>query len=725
MSYLSSNRSRRKSVKDAKASKTTKTSNPAKRDKKGDPSSQQGTGRKSANRRQRVLGNGFLLGVLFFWAVLFTSISASLYLGYLLLDLPEITSINSYQPKQVTEVLDRHGNPIAYWYKERRWLVPISVMPEYLRDAFLAAEDARFYEHPGIDFIGVIRAFIKNIEAGTIIQGASTITQQVTRALLLTPERSWKRKVKEAILAWKIDHVLTKDEILEIYLNHIYLGEGAYGVEAASRTYFNKNVWDITLGEAALLAGLTQAPSKYNPARHMERAKRRQRYVLRRMAEEGFITRDEMIEAYQEPIVIEHFKIVPPEGSEYFLQELNKDLLRRYGKRRLYESGFLIKTTLDPDLQQRAFNEVSKGIDKLIKRHPRNKRLKEKIVGALIAMKTSTGEILAMVGGMDFSKNQYNLATQALIQPGSSFKPIVYATALEKGVIRPNSLIVDEPVRFIGEKGGKAWTPSNFDKTFMGPITIRTALQYSRNIIAIKVARLVGIKSIIETAHRMGITADIPKNLSIALGSHGVRLYELVRAYTTFPNLGQTIRPQMILTIKDRYGTVLEELIPDKNDALSPVTSYEMVHLLRGVVEHGTGRGARKLGVPVGGKTGTTNDFKDALFIGFTKDVACGVWIGRADRKSLGYMETGGRAACPIWTNFMKETVKGKSRDEMEFEVPQGIVFVPVNKRTGKIVFTMDKTQNNQNIVWEALPQSATPELKGISPLRQFKHYAF
>ncbi|WP_067620637.1 penicillin-binding protein 1A [Dissulfuribacter thermophilus] len=677
------------------------------------------TRRKSRSSSQRILGPRFLIFSLWFWAVFITLGIGCAYLGYMLLDLPEISSINSYRPKQVTEVLDRNGVPLAYWYEERRWVVPLSVMPEFLKDAFLAAEDARFYEHPGIDFLGIIRAFIKNIEAGTIIQGASTITQQVTRALLLSPERSWSRKIKEAILAWKIDHVLTKDEILEIYLNHIYLGEGAYGVEAASRTYFNKNVWDLTLSEAALLAGLTQAPSKYNPLKHFDRAKRRQLYVLRRMAEEGFITEEEMRDAIDEPIRFQKFKLDTPKGIEYFLQDLRKDLVRRYGEEELYTRGFIIKTTLDASLQERAYSEVQKGIKKLLSRHPEDKSLKKHVRAALLAMRAETGEVLAMVGGLDFSKNKFNLATQALIQPGSAFKPVVYSAAMERGLILPNTLLVDEPISLPGLDPENPWEPENFDQTYMGPITIRTALEHSRNVIAVKVARLVGVDAIRELAKKMGILSPIPRNLSIALGSQGVKLSELVQAYSTFPNLGKSVRPQLLLSIEDRSGNVLESFTPVKKQALSKVTSYEMLHLLEGVVQHGTGRRARALGVPVGGKTGTTNDYRDALFIGFTRDVVCGVWLGRDDRKSLGRLETGGRAACPVWTSFMKWTID-KSSEQMEFDVPQGIVVVPVNKRTGEIVTSLRDLNQKKNIVWEALPQSAVPEIKSSRFFRDF-----
>jgi len=672
--------------------------------------------RKKRKTNQRTLGTKFALGVVILWTIFITTCVGGAYLGYLLLDLPDISGIQSYRPKQVTEVLDRNGVPIDYWYQEKRWVVPLSVMPEYLKNAFLAAEDARFYEHPGIDIFGILRALIKDIEAGSIIQGASTITQQVTRALLLTPKKSWIRKIKEAILAWKIDHMLSKDDILAIYLNQIYLGERSYGVEAASRTYFNKHVWDIDLPEAAMLAGLTQAPSKYDPLKHFRLAKKRQFYVLRRMAEEGFITETQAKRAYKEKITFDRYTIIQPRGVKYFLQDLKKDLLRRYGKRALFTQGLIITTTLDSSLQNHAFNAVETGIKELCARHPDDPDLRANIHGALIAMKNSTGEILAMVGGLNFSKSKFNLATQGVVQPGSAFKPIVYSAAIERGLVLPNTILVDGPISLPGQNPEIPWSPENFDKRYMGPITVRTALEYSRNVVAVKVARMVGVDQVIDLAHKMGITTPIPRDLSIALGSLGVRLSELVQSFSAFPNLGWTVRPQLVLNIEDRDGNTLEELTPLKRKVISSTTAYEMLDILKGVVRNGTGRRAKALGIPVGGKTGTTDDYRDALFLGFTKDVVCGVWLGRKDRGSLGRLETGGRAACPIWTDFMKWTIvnatdNDKDPDRMAFSVPDGIVIVPVDRRTGKIVMP-EKGNKKDKTIWMALPQQAVPELE-------------
>ncbi len=664
--------------------------------------------KKAKSKKKRIWGARPLLIIILFNCVLVTTIALLGLAGYMMLELPPISSLKFYKPPMVTEVYSIDGKPLAYWYKEKRWPVPIKKIPKRLKEAFLAAEDARFYEHKGVDFIGIIRAAIKNVEAGTIVQGASTITQQVTRALLLSPKRSWLRKIKEAILAWQIDSALTKDEILNIYLNHIYLGAGAYGVEAAARTYFDKHVNELTLSECALIAGLTQAPTKYNPLRHLDRAKKRQRYVLKRMFEEGFITQEEEQRALSEPIRLKTYKVVPPTGAEYFVQEVKKDLLSRYGKKRLFTEGFKIYTTIDSRWQEEAFRQVEKGLKNIINRHKKDKALKQNIEAALLAIDAQTGAIRAMVGGIDFKKNQFNLAVQGRMQPGSSFKPIVYSTAMKKGIIQPNTIIVDEPISFPGTDDNKPWQPQNFDKTYMGPITIRTALTFSRNIISVKIARLVGVNAIIDQARLMGITVPLAHNLSIALGSSAVPLIQMVRAYSTFVNLGKVVRPRLIEQISDRHGRIIEMLSPEYHQALDPATAFQMAYLLMGVVQNGTGRRARALGIPVGGKTGTTDNYRDAWFVGFSPEVVTGVWVGRKDRKSLGRLETGGRAACPIWTEFMKITLPELSK--RYYDIPPEIAFVPVDKRSGEIV--TPTSENLKNIVWEALRKDKLPPLK-------------
>ncbi len=662
----------------------------------------------ASKKRQRVWGAGALLFIIWSCTMMITIVVGALAAGYMMLGLPEISSLHSYRPAMVTEVLDSSYKPIAYWYKEKRWPLPMSQIPEQVANAFLAAEDARFYEHGGIDFMGVLRAVIKNVEAGGIVQGASTITQQVTRALLLTPERSWIRKLKEALLAWQIDASLTKDEILCIYLNQIYLGQGAYGVEAAARTYFAKHVYQLNLAECAMLAGLPQAPSRYNPAKHFDRAKKRQLYVLRRMVEEGFVTPEEAEQARNTRLVIQSEKLDVPTGAEYFIAHVRKELAARYGEERLLTDGLTVVTTLDRRWQEHAAETIREGIDNLLMRHKKDKALKENVQSALVSMEAETGAVRALWGGDDFRKSQFDLAIQGRMQPGSCFKPIVYATCLKEHVIAPNSLMIDEPLSLPGADPSKPWQPENFDKKYMGPITIRTALTYSRNVISVKLVRLVGPKAVVEQARRMGITVPIANNLSIALGSSAVPPIQLVQAYSTFPNLGKTVQPQFVDAVLDRDERLLEELEPQYNESLDPVTAFQMVLLLESVVQEGTGRYAKRLKWPVGGKTGTTDNYKDAWFMGFSPEVVTGVWVGRKDKKPLGRLETGGKVACPIWTAFMKITIENAQKKD--FSVPEGVALVPVDKRTGEIV-TLNPGEDKY-VVWEAFPVDDLPTLE-------------
>ncbi len=663
--------------------------------------------RRKKSGKPIVWGYRPLLGIILGSALVVSMAIASLIIGYMLLGLPEISSLKSYNPPMVTEVLDSDHRPIAYWYKEKRWPVPISRMPDRLVQAFLAAEDARFYEHPGIDFMGVLRAILKNMEAGGIVQGASTITQQVTRSLLLTREKSWSRKVKEAILAWQIDAALTKNEILTIYLNQIYLGQGAYGVESAARTYFAKHVDDLNLAECALFAGLPKAPSRYDPTKYLDRAKRRQDYVLRRMVEEGYITPEEAKEAQETPIRLKRETLDPPPGTDYFLSEVRRELEVRYGKKRLLTDGLTVTTTLKRDWQIKADKAVRQGLDNLRKRHTKDTELNQSVQATLVAIEAKTGAVQALWGGKDFKKSQFNLATQGRMQPGSAFKAIIYSAALSNRLIAPNTIVVDEPISLPGVDSQTMWEPENFDRTYMGPITIRTALTHSRNVISVKIARAIGLASIHDMARRMGIETPLANNLSIALGSSEVTPIEMVRAYSTFPNLGKNVKPQFIQEVKSRKGEIIEQLEPIFNEALDPVTAFQMVHLLRGVIQEGTGRNARALGIPAGGKTGTTDNCRDAWFIGFTPEVVAAVWVGREDKKSLGKKETGGRVACPIWTSFMSVTKKGMIKQN--FCIPQGIAIVQVDRQTGEII--IPKKDNKSSFVWEAMREDLLPPL--------------
>jgi len=665
-------------------------------------------------KKQVILGPVTLLIIFMSSALLITIFSLVSYISYTLLELPDINGINKYNPPVVTEVYDSRGNVLAHWYIEKRWFVPIEKIPENLKKAVLAAEDARFYEHKGIDFIGVLRAILKNVEAGEMVQGASTITQQVTRALLLNSEKSLTRKIKEAILAWQIDALLTKDEILTIYLNQIYFGQNAYGVEAAARAYFGKHVTDLNLSECAFIAGLPQAPSRYNPQKNRELAMNRHAHVVKRMLAEGFISSNDAEEALSYPLYMTPEALNPPAGSEYFLADVRKKLEEKYGKKTLYTSGLRIFTTLNPAWQEKANEAIKTGLNGYLKKYSKDKEKKENVHAALVSIETKTGKIRAMIGGQDFNKMQYNLATQGKMQPGSSFKPIMYSAALEKGVIHSNSIINDEPIVLPGSSLANPWIPHNYDGEFMGPITLKTAVTHSRNVPAIKVTMMTGVDSVIQMAKKMGILSPLTPNFTIALGSNAVPVMEMVKAFSAFPNLGYTVEPLYIEYIKDNEGKYIEISEPVRNKAMEPNTAFQMLNLLQAVVQEGTGRRALKLGIAAGGKTGTTNDFKDAWFLGFTPDVVTGVWMGRIDKKSLGNKETGGTLACPIWTDFMEITkilTAGKT-----FEIPDGIVLVRIDSETGKLV--KDDAGETIYTTWVALPEEKVLDMEAEMKLK-------
>ncbi len=639
----------------------------------------------------------FVLGVIYF---------------YLLLGLPDISSLKNYRPPVVTEVLDRNGEPLAYWYLERRFFVPVSQMPSCLIKAFVSAEDARFFEHRGVDFWGILRAAIKDIQARAIVQGGSTITQQVVRALLLSREKTLTRKLKEAILAWEIDSALTKDEILNIYLNQIYLGAGAYGVEAAARTYFGKHVWDLTLPEAALIAGLTPAPSRYNPLKNPKLALKRRAYVLRRMAEEGYISLEEAQKAARSPLVLHPQDFSPNPHAGYFLDVLRSRLERRFGKRALLTQGYTIYTTLDLRWQEAAEEALKTRVKDIWKRHPRN-RPHTLPQGAIVCIDNATGGVRVLVGGVNYEKSQFNRAVYARRQPGSAFKPIIWATALEKDIVNVATTMVDEPIVLPGAKADQFWQPKNFDGTYLGPISIRTALVHSRNTVAVKLARAVGLPDLLQMAKLMGIKSPLTWDYSLALGSAGISLFDLTRAYTVFPNGGRLLESAFVESIFDRDGKEIFHLKPVGRQILSPETAYLMTYLLQEVVRDGTGRCAQDLGVPVGAKTGTTDNYHDAWFIGFTREETCGVWVGYDNLVSLGNLETGARAACPVWKDTMEtfpSHFSGKG-----FEMPETIVLIKkqdYDPLRGRETLWMPFRENE---VPE--PKPTWPKMFGIIPL--------
>lgn len=607
---------------------------------------------------------------------------------YFARDLPSIENLKNYKPPVITTIFSDEGEIIGEFYAEKRRVIPLDRMPKHLIQAFIAGEDSRFFQHKGLDYWAILRALIKNLFSGEIVQGGSTITQQVVKSILLSPEKSFSRKIREAILAFKIEKYLTKEEILYLYLNQIFLGHGSYGVAVAAETYFGKEVEELNLAESALLAGLPQAPSKYSPLHHPEQAKKRQIYILNRMLEEGIISREEYFKALQMPLNYKSKQTNYIEKAPYFVEYVKKYVEERYGKEAFLKNGLKIYTTLDLRFQEEARKALEAGLKEIEKRQrysDYNKTLP--LEGALICFDIETGYMKAMVGGRDYRRSQFNRAIQARRQTGSAFKPIIYASALDRGYT-PSSIIVDSPIVF--EDGDKIWKPKNFDGKFRGPTTLRNALTHSINVVTVKIAQDIGISYIRDYAKNLGISSPLHEDLSMALGSSSLSLFELTRAYAVFANGGRRFKPIPIKKILDRDGNVMEENPPlsyregsPEEQVISPQTAYLMTHLLQDVVQRGTGWRAKSLGRPVAGKTGTTDHFQDAWFIGYTPDLITGVWVGFDEEKSLGENETGARAACPIWVQFMSAIMK--DREIKEFEVPEGIEFVIVDSNTGQI----------------------------------------
>jgi penicillin-binding protein 1A len=736
----------------------------------------------------------FLLG--FIVAILGAASGVGVYF-YISRDLPQIRSLTQYHPPIITTVYSDDERKIAEFFTERRIVKPLEEMPPALINAFIAAEDSRFYKHKGIDFYSIIRAFFKNLEAGTIVQGGSTITQQVTKSFLLTPERSYTRKLKEAILAYRIDRAFNKEEILFLYLNQIYLGHGAYGVEAASENYFGKPARDLNLAECAILAGLPQAPSKYSPFRYPERAKQRQIYVLNRMVDEGFISNIQATEAINTAVEIKPRRNWYIEEIPYYTEQVRRYVEEKYGREVLYTQGLSIYTAANIEMQIIAREEVEKGLYELDKRqgfrgplkklapeeieafsreiqsglddHPleagqivkgvvikvddKTKTVtvrignssgqiaiedmewarkpdpevayyeaKVKLPGealaagdvilvkarektkdsdlwqlaleqepvaqaALLCLEAETGFVKAMVGGRDFRDSQFNRAFQSRRQPGSAFKPIIYAAALDKQFDEPDrfytpaSVIIDSPIVFEDEERDFTWKPKNYKERFFGPTLMRDALAKSRNVVTIKILHDIGIDYAIEYARKLGINSELAKDLSIALGSSGVSLLELTKAYSVFTNQGYLVEPVFITKIVDRDGNVLEEMKPERIKVIEKTTAYLMTHMLEGVVKYGTGWRIKSLNRPVAGKTGTTNNLFDAWFMGYTPQYITGTWVGFDDEAPLGKSETGSRAASPIWLGFMQRVLE--DQPPKIFEVPEGIVFTKIDAETG------------------------------------------
>ena len=763
-----------------------------------------------------------------------TLLSLTLLIGgyiYIISGLPSLNAVEDYRPNLITKIYSGDGLVIGEYYKERRTIVPLDEMPDHLIQAFLSAEDAQFYEHKGIDYRGIMRAIWKNLQAGRVVQGASTITQQVAKSFFLTPERRISRKIREAILASRMENRLSKDDILFLYLSQIYFGNGAYGVQAASERYFGKDVGDLTVAEAALIAGLPKAPSRYSPYRNPELARKRQEVVITRMLEEEYIKRETAEEALNEFLKLRPRKVESLWVGPYFTEMIRKYILETYGEELLYKGGLRIYSTLDVQMQRGANIAVENGLrghdkrrgyrgpfttlttmeevqelrqetDSKLEKTPLtvgsiykglisevNKKDKSLVVyigsirgkvafndlkwaslfnptkdpdggktvepmtvfnpgdvilvkvkklprhaddpiplkleqdpeaeAALLAIEPETGFIKAMVGGSGFRRTEFNRAVQAKRQPGSAFKPVIYATALDHGYT-PATIIVDSPLVFENvveediveeeevtedatgdpalsetpkpdKEGEEAadeepetwmWKPRNFEEKFYGPTTIRTALTKSRNVVTVKVLQDIGVKRATKYARKLGIKSDLAADLSLALGSSALTLLEMTSAFSTFANLGTRAEPLFITKIVDRSGEVLEEAEPVTGEVITPQTSYIITSLLKGVVDSGTGWRARLKGRrPAAGKTGTTNNLNDAWFIGYVPGLTAGAWIGYDEERVLGENETGNRAAAPIWKHFMDSALVGTSAKNVP--VPEGVEFARIDPKTG------------------------------------------
>ena len=649
------------------------------------------------NKRRKIVARLFGFIVL----ILVVTIGGTIIYYALTIDLPEIDTLKDYRPSIASSVYDDNNELIDDFFLEDRKIVNMTEIPKVVQYAFIAAEDSRFYQHQGFDIQSIFRALLKNFEAGHIVQGASTITQQVARLVYLSPEKKYMRKVKEAILSYKIDKYLAKDEILNLYLNQIYLGHGTYGIESASLGYFGKSAKELTLPEAALLAGLPKAPNAYSPFLYFERAKQRQVYVLSRMVEENYITQAEMDKAVKVKLKLRD--INPKDKvAAYFVEHIRRYVQEKYGADVLYKEGLSIYTTLNLATQKAARDALEKGLAELEDREKYERGL---VQGALYCMDVKTGAIRAMVGGRDFSKSEFNRATQSRRQAGSAFKPLIYTAAFDKGM-NPSTRFVDSPIVLEDpslEEG--LWKPKNFDEKFLGPITMHTALVQSRNIVTIKILQEIGIDYAASYAMNMGITSPLTRTLSLALGSSGVTLQELVNAYDVLANGGKKVTPFFIKKIVDRTGNVFEEAVVKSEQVIDARIAFMTSYVMRDVVESGTGRRVKSLGRPVAGKTGTTNDIRDAWFIGFTPSLIAGVWIGFDQEKTLGKNEVGGRAAAPVWLYFMEKVVKNTPVEN--FSTPEGIIFIKVNPQTGLTADWSDK-----GAIYEAFLEGAPPREK-------------
>ena len=719
--------------------------------------------------------------------------------------LPDYKKLSKYQPPVSSRVYADNGQLVSEYALEKRLFIPYEAIPKKIINSFLSAEDKNFFSHPGIDAKGILRATINNFQNilnDKRLEGASTITQQVAKNFLLTNEVSLRRKIKEAILAFRIEKAYSKQRILELYLNQIYLGEGTYGIAAASLEYFDKSVKELNYQEAALLAALPKAPSKYNPFRYKELAKKRRNLVLNNLHENNFISQNQLEKLKKSEVKLKKRKIKLFNEANSYSEEVRRRIKEKYGFKQLYSEGLAIKIPLDVNYQVSAKQALRKGIEEYDRRHGwrgpivnkySNKNWEEKLKnlkidptlkwkiaeivevnddkidfqifktiikdkietkkiswaikkdlyksfkngdfifvkkqnnnswtlkqypkvnGGIVVLDPFSGKVKALVGGFDYKSSEFNRVTQAKRQPGSAFKPFVYAAALENN-FSPNSIVLDAP--FIAEQGVglKNWKPENYGKKFYGPSTLRKGIEYSRNLMTVRVSQNLGLEKILKLSQDLDIYYDIPELLSVSLGSAETTLLNITSAYASFVNGGKKIKPILIERIQDRRGKTIfnsdtrecagcdrlsaesDNLPIIKNNhkqVFSEETAYQMTSILQGVVQRGTGKKLRDLDVPLAGKTGTTNNNYDAWFIGFSSNLVIGVYIGFDNPKTLGKYETGSKAALPIFKNFVKSALF--KEDFKEFAIPKGIYFAPINYDTG-----VEEDFNNSKAIIEA-----------------------
>jgi penicillin-binding protein 1A len=760
----------------------------------------------------------FINRFLVFTVVLSLGITTGGYLA-LVKAVPRIEEIKNYQPSEGTKIYADDDILIGEFKVEKGIHVPLEKIPEHLIRAVVAVEDSRFWHHKGMDYIAILRALLKDIRAGEIKEGGSTITQQLAKIVFLSPDKTIARKLKEAILAFRLEKNLTKEEILELYLNRIYFGHGAYGIEMAARTYLGKSAPDINLAEAALLCGLIKAPNRYSPYNNLDKAKERQYVVLKRMEEEGYISKEQADEAYKQPLYLSSLRQIE-EASNYFLEYVRKYLEDRYGIEAVYRGELRVYTTLNKKMQMAAVRSLQIGLRDLDKRqgfrgplghrdvdvekelnekipfkkiimgpgdiltatvlkvspsratvkangvigtflltdsewakrvidsrgkinkkskltdilkagdiiHVRVKDLTGKepvfmleqeplVQGAVTAIEPATGHIRALVGGYDFSKSEFNRAVYARRQAGSAFKPIIYAAAMDHG-FTPADIIVDEPVIYSNKELGD-WEPTNYDEEYKGPTRLREALAYSRNIVTVKLLEKIGVQNAIRFAKAIGIKGPFPYNLTLALGSLSVTPLEMTSAFCVFVREGIRMDPIAVKYVTDSSGNILENNESEGVRVINSQTAFLTTSMLEDVVKYGTGWRAKALKRHVAGKTGTTNEYKDAWFVGYTPELAAGVWVGFDNQRSLGDRETGSKAAAPIWVSFMKEALSvlspfGSEEEEIKpFHVPEGVVTAVIDPLTG-LLATDDSEKMIEFFKEGTTPAEYSTELKRI-----------